>query len=351
MKICIVTVYNSENCGSFWQAYALADTLEQLGHKVCFLYRGLNDTSQSLKEALRVCLVKCLKFDFFAAKSVWKKRRAYKTSVLKAFNVIKRESPDFKGIDLFVIGSDTVWNFASPYFKSHKDIYTGSSFGAEKCITYAASAANTPYEAFDNDEIRTPINNLKAISVRDEETYNIVKKLTNREAKIVCDPTMLTERTLFDQNAKELNEDNYILLYHFATIGEKVKNEILELKKKHNLKVISFGEHRSWCDKTICYNPYDFISYFKNASFVVTDTFHGTIFSILYEKNFAEYGNRKKKIANLLESLQLTAAVIENNESMAEIFKNGLDYTYANEKIKSLRAESLQYLKDNLMEM
>ncbi|MGM9551698.1 MAG: polysaccharide pyruvyl transferase family protein [Clostridia bacterium] len=350
MKVCIITVYNTENCGSFWQAYALADVIEKMGHSVSFLYRSKSDTSQSFKSHLHESLTKASKLNFLASALVWKRSSNYKKAQ-NCFNVIKEGSAEFNSIDLFVIGSDTVWNFASGYFMRHKDTYTGKRLGEDKCITYAATAANTPYETFEkNCEIKDAIKKLKAISVRDEETYFIIKKLTGKEPTVVCDPTMLTERTLFDNNAKEISDKNYILLYHFAPIPECVKNEILDLKKKHNLKVISFGEHRFWCDKTICYDPYSFVSYLKNASFVVTDTFHGTIFSILYEKNFAEFGNVKKKISDLLSILKLTNSVVGNENTIEFIYENGLDYTSANEKINALRQASLLYLKENLLE-
>ncbi len=349
MNICIVTVYTTENCGSFWQARSLATVLEKMGHSVSFLFRSKKDTSRAFKVHLHEALAKAIKLDFTASLFIWKRNSNF-NKAQKYFRVIKEESNEFQNIDLFVIGSDTVWNFSSAYFMKHSDKYTGAALGTEKSITYAVSAANTPYEKFDIAKISNPISNLKAISVRDEETYQIVKKLTGREAKIVCDPTMLVDRELFDKNAKEISEENYILLYHFATIDEKVKKEILDLKKKHSLKVISFGEHRSWCDKTICYDPYSFVSYFKNASFVVTDTFHGTIFSIINEKKFAELGNKKKKISDLLESLHLTETVRENRKSVMEIYENELDYTYANEKIKQLRADSMLYLKENISE-
>ena len=121
------------------------------------------------------------------------------------------------------------------------------------------------------------------------------------------------------------------------------------MKSKYGYKVISFGEHRAWCDKTICYDPFAFISYFKNASFVVTDTFHGTIFSILYEKNFAEYGKNKKKITDLLFKFGLESRIKTDNVSLCEIYEDQIDYKNINKLVEMFRSESMSYLKMNLL--
>ena len=78
MNICIVTVYNTENCGSFWQAYSLANVISEMGHNVSFLYRDLKGTVQSFKGHLYVFGVKCAKLDFRSAYYVWKKAKIFK---------------------------------------------------------------------------------------------------------------------------------------------------------------------------------------------------------------------------------------------------------------------------------
>lgn len=349
MNICIVTVYKG-NCGTCLQAYSTYKTLTEMGHNVTFLFQDTPNGNLSFKQRVKTFLIKCLKMEFTSAKLLVLSARAYK-NFEKRFPTIKIDSKEMNNVDLFVLGSDTIWNFNSPFFYEKRDIYTGKFFGKGNSITYAASAANTPYETFIKDEgIKVAIDNLKAISVRDEDTKKIVRKLTGKEATIVCDPTMLAQKQMFDEFLIDIHDKNYILIYAFASFTKAEQEEILNLKEKTGLKIISFGESRPWCDKSIPYDVCAFVSYMKNADFVITNTFHGTIFSIINEKNFAEYGYRQKKIADLLESLQLTEAVRENRKSVAEIYENELDYTYANEKIKQLRAESMLYLKENLSE-
>ena len=349
MNICIVTVYKG-NCGTCLQAYSTYKTLKDLGHNVVFLFQDTPNGNLSFKQRMKTFMIKCLKLEFNSAKLLLNSDKAFKKFECK-FPTIKLEEIDKSDVDLFVLGSDTIWNFNSPYFYDKRNIYTGKAFGSGKSITYAASAANTPYETFVKDlAIKEGIEGLKAISVRDEDTKAIVKRLTEREATVVCDPTMLVEKQIFDEFLIDIPDKKYILIYAFGTFSKEAQEEILDLKKKKNLEVISLGENRSWCDKSIPYDVYAFVSYFKNASFVITDTFHGTIFSIINEKNFAEYGSRQKKIANLLKDVQLTESVKSEETSLTQMFEKGLDYSFANEKIKTLRKESLNYLKENLLE-
>lgn len=350
MNICIVTVYKG-NCGTCLQAYSTYKTLKEMGHNVVFLFQDTPNGNLSFKQRIKTFIIKCLKLEFNAAKLLLMSARAYE-KFEKRFPTIKIDSEAINSIDLFVLGSDTIWNFNSPYFYDKRGIYTGKVFGAERSITYAASAANTPYEAFLKDEeIKTAIENLKAISVRDENTAELVKKLTGRDASIVCDPTMLVEKHVFDNLVIDIPDKKYILIYVFGTLKKEDQKAILKFKEKHGLKLISFGESRPWCDKSIPYDVQAFVSYMKNADFVITNTFHGTIFSIINNKVFAEYGIKQKKISDLLNQLQLTDSAVNEERSLEDVFENGLDYSLVNEKIKKFRESSLHYLKENLSEM
>lgn len=349
MHLCIVTVYNTENCGSFLQAYALFKVLENMGHKVSFLYRDRAHTTHSFYAHVKEFIVKCLKLDAKSACYVWKRYMNYRYAQ-QCFTEIKQGEEVFSTIDCIILGSDTIWNFHSPYFNRNKDIYTGGRFIGKRCIAYAASAADTPIEFFEQDkEIKDNIKKLDAISVRDTDTWKMVKTLTAREVPIVCDPTILIEREIFDGLAPEIPDKNYIILYHFDKVSDKKKENILKLKREKNCQLISFGEYRSWCDKNVAYDPYFFISYIMNADFVLTDTFHGTVFSILYERDFAEYGGKKKKIADLINFAGLKKTLAYEDTSLMQIFKEGLDYSKTRYRIAELRNRSMQFLKENLM--
>ena len=350
MRILIVTVHKTENCGSFLQAYALAKTLEQQGHRVFLLHQENRNTGHALKPHIRESFKFCIKLKFLRASYIWRRYWRYERAQ-KIFPELGENDAAFADIDCVIVGSDTVWNFSAPYLARNKDIFLGRRFAGKRRISYAVSIANTPYSVFRGDPaIREGLRGFSAISVRDEYSRAIVEELTGREATIACDPTMLVERSVLDALAKPVAEHGYILLYLFRKMSRTLKRRILELKEASGKKVISFGEYRGWCDKNLVYDPIDFVSYVKNADFVVTDTFHGTIFSILYEHPFADYGIKKQKVVELLKAFELSATLKAEDDSLLDALRQPPDFTAARAKIVEDRARSLLFLRTALGE-
>ncbi|MCM1114000.1 MAG: polysaccharide pyruvyl transferase family protein [Clostridium sp.] len=350
MNICIITVYNSENCGSFLQAYALKNALEKLGHNTCFLKRNIKGTAHSLKPHIEDSIKKLIKFQFNEFRFIWKRYKAF-TNAQTLFPVIDKHTEHYDKIDCFVIGSDTVWNLNSKYFSKNMDIYFGNSLGDKKIITYAVSAANTPKEKFVNNRtVAEGIQKISDLSVRDTATYEIVKDVFHTESEIVCDPTLLLNKE--DYNALVENEVTFpqspILIYYFGNLPDNSVKQILKLKKETGKQIISFGQYRAWCDINIPFDPYLFIRSYRDCSFVITNTFHGTIFSLIYQKNFANYGQEKKKIEHLLTSLGAENTFALDSDDLLPYYKNNLDYDTINKKIEEQKNSSMHYLKRNL---
>ncbi|NLI20047.1 MAG: polysaccharide pyruvyl transferase family protein [Clostridiales bacterium] len=345
MRILIVTVYNSANCGSFLQAYSLYRVLETLGGQPVFLERALRHTAAALPNRLRELLAKCLKLRFASACLLWRRYRRYRLAQ-RVFPTVRETDPAFAGIDCVVLGSDTVWNFASPYFHRKVDTYLGTRFAGRRRVSYAASAANTPYAVFREDPaIGEGLRALDAVSVRDAYTQTIVEELTGRPAPVVCDPTLLTDRAALDALAPPIPERGYILLYLFGRVPPELRRRLTELRRDTGRRLISFGESRLWCDRSVPYDPHTFIAYMRNADFVATNTYHGTLFAILYERNFADYGGRKRKIADLLEACALTGTLASPGDPLADAFRRPPDFAAARSAIAQTRARSLAYLK------
>ena len=116
MTVCIVTVYNSENCGSFLQAFALYDYLKEAGHKVYFFKRDTKGTSHSLKPHFEESIKRILKLKFKALIAEWQRYASF-SAAQKIFPAISRDSAEYKSVDCFVIGSDTIWNLDNRYFR------------------------------------------------------------------------------------------------------------------------------------------------------------------------------------------------------------------------------------------
>lgn len=345
MEICIITVYNSENCGSFLQAYSLMKVLEDAGYDVFFLKREKKGLNRNMIKHSRESAKKLLKGDVWSAKAEWSKFLAF-AEAQKKFIVFDEKSRMFRDTKTIIIGSDTIWNFASKFFYEKKELYLGTKFKEKNIITYAASISNTSYDMILKDmDIVEGIKNIKHVSVRDNYTKQLVDGIRDENVPLVADPTLLLTKEHFIKLKRNINDSRYILIYHFGKIVEKKKENILKLKAQTGKQIISFGEHISWADKNVVYDPFAFLGYFHNADFIITNTFHGTIFSVLYEKKFADYGADKQKVKNLLEQLELQCCICDETTELSSLMNTEIDYDRVNEKIDMLRQTSLQYLK------
>lgn len=301
--ILIITVYNSENSGSYLQSYALYNILSKNKYKVYFLKRDTKNTSHSIRRHVIASFKCCLKLDIKNLINIWHTYIAFDEAQLKLpiYNIKRNNTPD-----IVIIGSDTLWNFQTPYFASMAKIFHGLDFNDKKILTYAISAANTSIEKY--KETISPFKkriNISHYLVRDVHTKELVEKVHNKPAELVCDPTLLLTKSDYRSLEKKIIIKPYILLYFFEYIPKQYYDKIISYAKLKNLKIVSFGSNRFWCDKSIIASPSGMISYFSNAECIITDTFHGSAFSIIYEKPFAVFNEGKNKVIELLKIYNL----------------------------------------------
>ena len=304
MNICIITVYNSENCGSHYQALALKTILERQGHIVSFLRRDGKSISHRKGRTLKVAAAALKRgqirwaFDCLSIYQSFEKR-------LCTYPIIEMKEIINK-VDAIVIGSDTLWDLESPHFRKMKRIYTGLAFPEKQSITYAVSIANTPKNVILEDPVmREGIIKLFDVSVRDEATRSIVQDIRGVDPLIVVDPTLLLDADEYAQYEGKIPDRNHILIYSFGKLSEEEKQQIIQLKEEQGSKIVSFGKYLPWADRNVPINPASFLSYFRYASCVVTNTFHGTVFSIIYRKPFYSFAFHSQKVKDLLNTYGL----------------------------------------------
>lgn len=348
MKLCIVTVYNSINSGSYWQAKSLGTVLTNMGHEVYYLERKGGTSSFYYK--VKTSLSKLIRGSVVDFVNRIKEFSEF-TKSRKDFNVIKNNSIKFGDIDCFILGSDTIWDLdRSHYSRNHKK-YFGGVFNGKKVITYAASAGNTPLKSFQNyKDIPEMLNNIEYISVRDNETYKIVKTICNKnkEISLVCDPTLLLDKDEYKNKSVNIEENKYIFLYLFKGLSKKQNEDLRLFAKDNNLKIISGTMKFSCCDKSIVNSPFTFLNYMVNSEYVVTDTYHGTIFATNLEKNFAVINREKKKVNDFINFINLSDRLVNGNCSIVDILKKKIDYKNVKEKINILKEKSIKYLIDSI---
>ena len=348
MTVCIVTVYNSINSGSYWQAKALGFYLEQKGFDVCYLERNGNKASSSKKSKITKLIKSVLKMNFSKAKRLYLSFRAFE-EVQKEFSVIPNVKDAWNDIDCFILGSDTIWNLDSSYFSDNYRKYWGADFIGHKVISYAASVGNTDAATCAKyADLPKIVDTWSAIGVRDKHTFDIISELTKKPVKMVCDPTLLLCGDDYKKFISESIDGDYIFVYTFSDLTKSQKSEVIEFAKKKKLRIIS-GVHKfDFCDDVIVNTPYMFLKYMINAKYVITDTFHGTVFSANLQKQFVVINREKNKVNDFLKDADFTDRLICGDSSLIELFSTEIEYNDRMQRIDEMRKASTDFLSEAL---
>lgn len=367
-KVGILSMQRIKNYGSFLQAYGLKKLIEEQGNEVEFVdyhieepliqeeKSGKNDKiSKALKELKGDAPLK-QKIQYIMYKKDFGKKYYGILGVKDSLNYNPK-------LDTLVIGSDEVFNC----IQSNKNVgYSLELFGkdnnANRVISYAASFGNTTLQKLERykkkSEIANLLNKIDAISVRDKNSGEIVKELTGRDAEFNLDPVLIYDYMNKEKNIPKLEpKEKYIIVYAYSNrISQDESKYIKEYAKKNKLKVYAIGGAQSCADKFINCSPFEVLAYFKNAEAVITDTFHGSIFSIITGRKFATivrkskgkgYGN-EEKLTDLLNRLELNSQLTYKIEDIDKILENEIDYKETNEIISDERKKAKEYLKKNI---
>ena len=337
MKIGILTFHHGINHGGFLQAYALQNTLKELGYENKIInYRNVGH------------LCKKYKLLFFTPRLLnnskkWLKfRNDHKRLHMSRF-ALTVGRVDNERFDVIILGSDEIWNFENSMF-GFDPIYFGIGLNAKKVIAYAASFGNVDVNGIIPDKICGAINNLQDISVRDENSQRIVSKITGKDFPILLDPTFL-----YDFKGKERGSpySDFILVYGNIRKREQI-DRILSFARSQNRKTISVAYKNSWCDiNIVSLDAFEWLAYFKKASMVITSMFHGTVFSIKYNKPFCIIVTpyRKNKFEPTLRCLGLSSRVLGDDNPLEEIFNRGIEFDQVNVKINKMVDESVRFIE------
>ncbi len=344
MKISIVTVYNSLNYGSYWQAYALCEVLRQRNGEVSFVNtKARNPFMQTLRSVIRKLLA--LQFAetwFHVLKyvSFWRDNRKF--SICKNKDLNKQE--------IFVFGSDEIWNISRREF-SDFPVFFGVGIPDAYLVSYAVSINTTRLEQVKESKLlKTAVERFNRIGVRDSYTLETLKAVTTRKISLVLDPTFLMVKSFYDNPEEKCLDKNYILVYSYGPHMEQKKiDKIMSFAKSKKLKLVSVGFYLNWCDDNVPASPTLFLSYVKNASFIVTDTFHGTVFSIIYNKKFVTYGDFKRKIHEVLNQFELQSRNVGSDTVLENIMEDHINYDKVNILIENFRKESFKYIDHFIM--
>lgn len=346
MKIGIVTVQDSNNFGSFLQAYALQSILQELGHEVFFIRSRSKKYIKSIFYCVRPSKQECLHLFTFLKQNWngWKKYRRFQAeqTCFRVLNCYKDEE-----LDLVILGSDEIWNVNTRIFRT--PVFYGVDM--EPVMAYAVSIGNA---AIDDMQCipQEYFKHISPILVRDNHTADFLKVL-QVDSKVVCDPTLLVEKSIFYRpyQSKLLNGKPFILVYSYG-LSDQIVESIRAFAKRNNLRILSACFPFPWCDGVFECAALDFCAILEQAEFVFTSTFHGTIFSVLNHKQFVSLP-QSRKTSDLLKTLNLSERLIRSEgctpvELQEKLINQNIDYSGVDADIERMRSDSLRLLKDAL---
>lgn len=357
------------NYGSFLQAYGLKKIVESLGAKVEFIdyhpgktvlsTRNRSNLFRKLKKVFQTLKIKAplkSKLGYINYK------RNYGKTIFPLLGLKSEKNFDTKNLDLLIIGSDEVFNCiqSNPNVGFSKDLF-GAGSEAKRLISYAASFGNTTLDKIKKygkySLIKKWINNFDALSVRDTNSLNIVRTLTDKKVNVNLDPVLIYDFIKYEPIPDIDIHYKYLILYGYN--GRFSKNECKQIKQfadKNGLKIVCIGGIQHYCDYFINCKPFEVLRYFKNAEYIITDTFHGTIMSIINHKNFVTlvrkqgYGN-SEKVTDLLNRLYLNDQRLDTIDHLENTLNKNIDYLKVDKIISAERYKTLEYLKKQLKEV
>lgn len=342
MKIGIMTWYFGANYGAKAQAYALQQVIKNMGHECVMvaykpsIYKRLNvwtnlPTKRHNVIQILQSLVRCWRFERTNAKYHESKK------------VRNASEIDDLQLDCIVFGSDAIFNLRHPLADK---LYYGATIKTPK-ITYSPSCEYlSPNTVLDN-ECKQSLLEMSALSVRDINTQILVKHNTGKEPIITLDPTLLYS---FDDIEANMPVENYILVYTFSDWDE-YSEQVQAYAKRIGAKIVAIGRHCSWADKSYSAASFEqWVTAFRKAKLVLTDSFHGTVFSIKNHKELVLCcrSDKRAKIESLIRDAGIQREFYDGKISIEEYLYDSIDYEEVSKRMDKLVDESMRYLIDSL---
>lgn len=371
MRIAIITFCNNGNFGSELQALAMNDYLVNRGHTPVFcilkspnkLYRAFEKGLETLK-IIFFCATdsdfrdryKSLKENITYQKPVLPEQRARVLEWMNSRIKTIRITPNIKykkSFDCYVCGSDQIW---SPNKLPVNMNYFLSGIPSSKKIAYAPSFGSNSFPTFFIKKVFRHIADFKHLSVRESDAAsNLAKYGIN--AKTVIDPTLLMGSEYW-KNQLVKTDGGYCVCYFLGAVSNEVKKAVNRLAAKRKIIVFPLVQNTDGFENavTVCCNPLEFINYIYNADVVFTDSFHGTVFSVMLEKTFyvfsrtnTEFANQRSRIENILMSLGVEDRLVNFPESLSTI--SAVDYSSINQKLAALQKDSADFFDSALKQV
>lgn len=383
-KVGIVSCYFKHNYGSMLQAYATQKVLDNMeipnetinidenidfanGKKKYYMSQITN--IPFIKSKLGMVKLKLdKKINKNLGNNIQIRDNKYKEfeknfKLTKPYKTYKELSAQCANYSDVIVGSDQLWlpvNVVADYYTLN---WVPDNVNK---VSYATSfGVSTVPDKYKND-YKKFLNRINCLSTREEAGIKLVEQLSDNKATLVCDPTLLLnkEEWMDIQKKEPIIKEKYILCYF---LGKNIEHRKFaeRLKEKTGCKIVSLNhadEYVKYSDKFCDYAPYDigpaeWINLIRNAEYVCTDSFHGTVFSLINNTKFftfERYSNKNSKVStnsriySLLGIVDLKERILSGTEDVDDVIKMQINFDNVNEKIDKFRESSKIFLKNSI---
>lgn len=365
MKISVITLHRVTNFGSLLQTYATETILERLGHDVTiidFVPDGLTfkraiwpKKGNTLIKILKFLpLMICNLFQYHMSDKFLKENTTLTPK--RYYNYTDLASEKFD-TDIFISGSDQVWNTQNNNPDADLGAYYLQFAEGKIKIAYAGSFGRTEFSNDEKQKICFWLKQYKSISVREDKGLTLIEEM-GIHGKHVVDPTFLLNRNdwieFYLSKRTEFPHKGYVFVYNLNR-NKLLKKIAIKVAEKYNLRIINFADTFEFIPKA--YNklfntPFDFLGYLINADYVITDSFHGTCFSINLEKQFITVAAPKYnvRIESVLRMMHCESRLIISVEEAIKKCEKQIDYKIITPLVNNNRCKSLQFLENSINE-
>ncbi len=376
-KIGICACYDNYNYGSMLQAFATQKMITQLGYENEFIVykkeKNLQYIFKSIPRAMNGYFISSkaneikrkreinrhpkVKENIERRKQEFKKfeNRYYEkfSDEYIGFNELKRGAKKYSSV---LVGSDQLWLPIGLESNFYNLMFVPDNINK---ISYATSFGVSQIPWYQIGRTRKYLRRINYLSTRELKGKEIIKKIANIDAKVVVDPTLLFNGEEWEKliPVEKIINEKYIFCYFLGKVT-KYRDEVKKLAKKKNLKIVilphlddfveydeTFGDYRLYD-----VDPAKFVNLIRNAEYVCTDSFHGTVFSLLNHKKFMTFNRFNEKSKNSrnsrIDSLCIQISIKDRrfNKDIFDIDKE-IDYQEIDNKIEELRKKSKNFLE------
>ena len=358
-KVGIITFQESNNFGAMYQAYGLQTAIEELGYTPEIIdyhciakeaqYSNRFSKDRTILQNINVMLSfgiykqSRIKFDLFREKYLLLSECKYDKRQLNGLNSC---------YDAFVCGSDQIWNPDS--VKDDGTFFLDFVSNVDKKIPYAPSIGITVISEEYRDLWIKYFNNFVTLSVREQSGATVIEQMTGRKAQVVLDPTLLISKKKWESILEpRVYEKPYILLYNLDYTPAMVDFAKRASKETGLPVLLPVRTIRDYKDGFKCYvwSPQEFLSAIYGAEYVITNTYHGMIMSVIFHKKLIMFDKKCSKNATgkrMDDFLNMVNLSHRKSDGSLKILSEDIDYDKVDLRLEEEKKRSLTYLKESI---